>query len=182
MVIFLALIACEELKKQGINEGAARPLRARLACYVGAEECFAFFTGRRSATASTGRASWTCAASPTKTGLGVAARLRADRLRFAYQPNGLQSHRLEGRARLIADSGYAGVSITLDHMHLDPLGATPADTRRVKRALETRKPPLRRRDGQRASCSRLRASTGPTLTRARTPSAARSASTSSFDR
>ncbi len=60
------------------------------------------------------------------------------KLRFAYNTNGLQSHRLEDALDLVADAGYAGVSITLDHMHLDPLAATPQDARRVRRALETR--------------------------------------------
>jgi sugar phosphate isomerase/epimerase len=60
------------------------------------------------------------------------------RLRFAYNTNGLQSHRLEDALDLLADAGYAGVSLTLDHMHLDPLAAGPAELRRVRRALETR--------------------------------------------
>jgi sugar phosphate isomerase/epimerase len=60
-------------------------------------------------------------------------------LRFAYNTNGLQSHRLEEALDLLAGSGYAGVSLTLDHMHLDPLAASAQDLRRVRRALETRR-------------------------------------------
>jgi sugar phosphate isomerase/epimerase len=64
--------------------------------------------------------------------------VRADRLRFAYNTNGLQSHRLEDALDLVADAGYAGVSLTLDHMHLDPVHATPHDVKRVARALKAR--------------------------------------------
>ncbi len=59
-------------------------------------------------------------------------------LRFAYNTNGLQSHRLEDALDLLAGAGYAGVSLTLDHMHLDPLRATALDLERVRRALEKR--------------------------------------------
>ncbi|WP_174279403.1 sugar phosphate isomerase/epimerase family protein [Sphingomonas bacterium] len=41
-------------------------------------------------------------------------------LRFAYNTNGAANHRLDDAIRLIADSGYAGVALTLDHHHLDP--------------------------------------------------------------
>jgi sugar phosphate isomerase/epimerase len=41
-------------------------------------------------------------------------------LRYAYNTNGAASHRLEDAIRLIADSGYDGVALTLDHHHLDP--------------------------------------------------------------
>ena len=61
------------------------------------------------------------------------------KLRFAYNTNGLQSHRLEDALDLLADAGYAGVSLTLDHMHLDPLAATPAELGRARRALEKRR-------------------------------------------
>jgi sugar phosphate isomerase/epimerase len=41
-------------------------------------------------------------------------------LRFAYNTNGAANHRLDDALRLIADSGYDGVALTLDHHHLDP--------------------------------------------------------------
>lgn len=41
-------------------------------------------------------------------------------LRFAYNTNGAANHRLDDALRLIADSGYQGAAITLDHHHLDP--------------------------------------------------------------
>ncbi|GLY31304.1 sugar phosphate isomerase/epimerase family protein [Kineosporia sp. NBRC 101731] len=43
-------------------------------------------------------------------------------LRFAYVTNGLGDHRLDDALRMLADHGYAGVGLTLDHHHLDPLG------------------------------------------------------------
>jgi sugar phosphate isomerase/epimerase len=42
------------------------------------------------------------------------------RLRYAYATNGLQSHRLHDAIALLADTGYDGVALTLDVMHLDP--------------------------------------------------------------
>jgi sugar phosphate isomerase/epimerase len=41
-------------------------------------------------------------------------------LRYAYNTNGAANHRLDDVLRLIADAGYAGVALTLDHHHLDP--------------------------------------------------------------
>ncbi len=41
-------------------------------------------------------------------------------LRLAYNTNGASSHRLDDALSLIADSGYQGVALTLDHHHLDP--------------------------------------------------------------
>ncbi len=41
-------------------------------------------------------------------------------LRLAYNTNGASSHRLDDAIALIADSGYQGVALTLDHHHLDP--------------------------------------------------------------
>lgn len=41
-------------------------------------------------------------------------------LRYAYNTNGAANHRLDDAIRLIADSGYDGVALTLDHHHLDP--------------------------------------------------------------
>ncbi len=41
-------------------------------------------------------------------------------LRYAYNTNGAANHRLDDALNLIADAGYAGVALTLDHHHLDP--------------------------------------------------------------
>ena len=41
-------------------------------------------------------------------------------LRFAYNTNGCGSHRLADALDLMADAGYRGVALTLDHHHLDP--------------------------------------------------------------
>ncbi|MEN0074388.1 MAG: TIM barrel protein, partial [Paracraurococcus sp.] len=42
-------------------------------------------------------------------------------LRFAYNTNGAANHRLADAVALIADAGYEGVALTLDHHHLDPM-------------------------------------------------------------
>ena len=44
-------------------------------------------------------------------------------LRYAYNTNGAANHRLDDAIRLIADAGYDGVALTLDHHHLDPFAA-----------------------------------------------------------
>ncbi len=41
-------------------------------------------------------------------------------LRFAYNTNGAAFHRLDDAMDLMADAGYAGVALTLDHQHFDP--------------------------------------------------------------
>ena len=41
-------------------------------------------------------------------------------LRFAYNTNGLTSHRLDDALSLLADTGYDGVALTLDVAHHDP--------------------------------------------------------------
>ncbi len=41
-------------------------------------------------------------------------------LRYAYNTNGCGSHRLTEALDLMAEAGYAGVALTLDHHHLDP--------------------------------------------------------------
>ncbi|GAA4854342.1 sugar phosphate isomerase/epimerase [Actinomycetospora corticicola] len=41
-------------------------------------------------------------------------------LRWAYNTNGLSSHRLDDALELLADHGYAGVALTLDVAHHDP--------------------------------------------------------------
>ncbi|GAB7051020.1 sugar phosphate isomerase/epimerase family protein [Catenuloplanes indicus] len=40
--------------------------------------------------------------------------------RFGYGTNGFANHRLADALRVIADLGYVGVALTLDHDHLDP--------------------------------------------------------------
>ncbi|WP_326687044.1 MULTISPECIES: sugar phosphate isomerase/epimerase family protein [unclassified Streptomyces] len=60
----------------------------------------------------------------------------APALRFAYGTNGLTDLRLEDALALLADLGYSGVALTLDHMHLDPLAPDlAARTAQVGRAL-----------------------------------------------
>lgn len=44
-------------------------------------------------------------------------------LRYAYNTNGTAHHRLDDALALIAESGYNGVALTLDHHHLDPFAA-----------------------------------------------------------
>ncbi|WP_253916502.1 sugar phosphate isomerase/epimerase [Streptomyces sp. MNP-20] len=58
-------------------------------------------------------------------------------LRFGYGTNGLTDLRLDDALGLLADLGYSGVGLTLDHMHLDPLAPDlAARTRRVARRLD----------------------------------------------
>jgi sugar phosphate isomerase/epimerase len=61
-------------------------------------------------------------------------------LRYAYNTNGAANHRLDDALRLIADSGYAGVALTLDHHHLDPFAQRwEQEADRVAALLETLK-------------------------------------------
>lgn len=58
-------------------------------------------------------------------------------LLFGYGTNGLADLRLDDALALLADLGYDGVGLTLDHMHLDPLAPGLAQrTRRVARRLD----------------------------------------------
>ncbi|MFI1962994.1 sugar phosphate isomerase/epimerase family protein [Streptomyces pathocidini] len=60
-------------------------------------------------------------------------------LRFGYGTNGLTDLRLDDALALLADLGYDGVGLTLDHMHLDPLAPEPelaARTRHIARRLD----------------------------------------------
>ncbi|MFI6207918.1 sugar phosphate isomerase/epimerase family protein [Streptomyces sp. NPDC051041] len=58
-------------------------------------------------------------------------------LRFGYGTNGLTDLRLDDALALLADLGYDGVGLTLDHMHLDPLAPDlAARTRRVAHRLQ----------------------------------------------
>ena len=45
-------------------------------------------------------------------------------LRFAYNTNGTNSHRLDDALMLMAETGYGGVALTLDHNHFDPFSST----------------------------------------------------------
>jgi sugar phosphate isomerase/epimerase len=57
-------------------------------------------------------------------------------LRLGYGTNGLTDLRLEDALALLADLGYDGVGLTLDHMHLDPLApGLAARTARTARSL-----------------------------------------------
>lgn len=55
-------------------------------------------------------------------------------LRLAYGTNGLTDLRLTDALALLADLGYDGVALTLDHMHLDPLA--PDLLRRTKQVAD----------------------------------------------
>ncbi len=58
-------------------------------------------------------------------------------LRFAYNTNGCGSHRLTDALDLMAEAGYAGVALTLDHHHLDPFAdAWENDARALRRRLD----------------------------------------------
>ncbi|MFI9770369.1 sugar phosphate isomerase/epimerase family protein [Streptomyces sp. NPDC052415] len=57
-------------------------------------------------------------------------------LRLGYGTNGLTDLRLDDALGLLADLGYDGVGLTLDHMHLDPLApGLAARTAQVARRL-----------------------------------------------
>ncbi|MGW2045987.1 sugar phosphate isomerase/epimerase family protein [Streptomyces sp. NPDC001858] len=58
-------------------------------------------------------------------------------LRFGYGTNGLADLRIDDALGLLADLGYDGVGLTLDHMHLDPLAPDlAARTRHLARRLD----------------------------------------------
>jgi sugar phosphate isomerase/epimerase len=42
--------------------------------------------------------------------------------RFGYGTNGFVNHTLDDAVAVLADLGYAGVALTLDHHHLNPFG------------------------------------------------------------
>jgi sugar phosphate isomerase/epimerase len=55
-------------------------------------------------------------------------------LRYGYGTNGFSNHRLADALTVIADLGYEGVALTLDHDHLDPYA--PDLARQVSRAAD----------------------------------------------
>lgn len=66
----------------------------------------------------------------------VTGAARTPPLRFGYGTNGLTDLRLDDALALLADLGYDGVGLTLDHMHLDPLAPDlAARTRGLARRL-----------------------------------------------
>ncbi|RYB06425.1 sugar phosphate isomerase/epimerase family protein [Lichenibacterium ramalinae] len=57
-------------------------------------------------------------------------------LRFAYNTNGTASHRLDDALMMMAETGYAGVALTLDHNHFDPFAKDwEADAKRLSQRL-----------------------------------------------
>ena len=57
-------------------------------------------------------------------------------LRFAYNTNGTASHRLDDALMLMAETGYSGVALTLDHNHFDPFASTwETDAKRLAQRL-----------------------------------------------
>ena len=58
-------------------------------------------------------------------------------LRYAYNTNGLTSHRLDDALALLADGGYDGVALTLDVAHHDPFAPDlPGRTAALRRRLD----------------------------------------------
>lgn len=56
---------------------------------------------------------------------------------LGYGTNGFANHRLDDALAVIADLGYTGVALTLDHAHLDPFADDlPDQLRRARRALD----------------------------------------------
>jgi L-ribulose-5-phosphate 3-epimerase len=58
--------------------------------------------------------------SPARDAVPSRFKTERDGLRYSYVTNGLVGHRLEDALRLLADNGYDGVALTLDHVHFDP--------------------------------------------------------------
>ncbi|KAA0223821.1 MAG: sugar phosphate isomerase/epimerase [Planctomycetota bacterium] len=57
---------------------------------------------------------------------------------LGYNTNGLPHHRLEDALTLIAEAGFRGVALTLDHQHLDPTerSACLREARRIRHLLD----------------------------------------------
>ncbi|WP_082346297.1 sugar phosphate isomerase/epimerase [Kitasatospora sp. MY 5-36] len=69
---------------------------------------------------------------PVRTNAVRTDAVRADTgLRFGYGTNGFAGHRLTEAIAVLADLGYDGIALTLDHCHLDPFA--PGLSRRVAR-------------------------------------------------
>ncbi|KND33269.1 sugar phosphate isomerase/epimerase family protein [Streptomyces acidiscabies] len=61
----------------------------------------------------------------------------ASPLRFGYGTNGFTHHRLDHVLGVLADLGYDGVALTLDHVHLDPYADDlPRQVAGVRRKLD----------------------------------------------
>ena len=58
-------------------------------------------------------------------------------LRYGYITNGLADHTLEQGIDLLAEAGYQGIGITLDHHHLDPFQVTDSRLLRYDRPVQT---------------------------------------------
>jgi L-ribulose-5-phosphate 3-epimerase len=57
--------------------------------------------------------------------------------RFGFGTNGFADHRLDDALAVLADLGYAGVALTLDHSHLDPYARNlPRRVARLARRLD----------------------------------------------
>ena len=57
-------------------------------------------------------------------------------LRYGYVTNGLTNHRIEDALELLAENGYRGVALTLDHVHFDPFAPRmPARAARLRARL-----------------------------------------------
>ncbi|WP_031427124.1 sugar phosphate isomerase/epimerase family protein [Flavimarina sp. Hel_I_48] len=62
----------------------------------------------------------------------------SQKLRFAYNTNGCNNHRLNDALDLIAEAGYDGVALTLDWQHLDPFAEDWQDqSEKLKERLHT---------------------------------------------
>ena len=60
-------------------------------------------------------------------------------LNYGYVSNGLSDHRLDHALELLADNGYSGIALTLDHIHFDPFAPRlRARAQRVRAELEGR--------------------------------------------
>ena len=59
-------------------------------------------------------------------------------MRFGYGTNGFWDHRIDDALAIIADLGYEGVALTLDHPHLDPFSLdAKARVRAIGRRLDS---------------------------------------------
>ncbi|NAZ87626.1 sugar phosphate isomerase/epimerase family protein [Kineococcus indalonis] len=61
---------------------------------------------------------------------------RASNTRLAYNANGLRSVPLDDAVRVLADTGYDGIELSLNAQHVDPWSFSAADADRLRRALD----------------------------------------------